>query len=201
MKKALLFIFAAFFVMPAGTAAQIPPPPIPVPVTETEIRDDSIKLRSTELERIKREAYKIRSDSSSVKQNYKFSIIKKDFESIQKLQDKVIRAYTGGERIDYKSISRSAAEMNKDAVRLSENLFESNGTEANVKERESETNLSVRELIIKLDDEIMQFVSNPMFNNNNVIESVDAAKAQKILESIIYLSRSLAIVADRDKTK
>lgn len=199
MKKISSFIFALFFAIPMGIAAQLPPPSIPVPVTEAEIRDDSIKMRSSELERIKRDANKPHTNESSTEREIRFIKVKKDFENIQKLQDQIIKAYTTAKEIDYRQIGKSADEMRKNALRLHANLFGAAEKDKKAKEQEFDAQINVRNLIIELDNDIAEFVGSSIFNSNKVIDSNDSAKAQTILEKIIRLSQSLVVETDKVK--
>lgn len=196
MRKFKLLSFIAVTFSAAGISAQMPPPPIPK--AEAEIRDNSIKMRSMELERIKREAAKPFVESTGKEREIRFARIKKDFESIQKRQDSIIRIYTTGRKIDYAKIGEAAAEMTKDASRLDKNLFgaETDQTEAGV-ERKGGKQKSVRDLIIELDSAIADFVDSPVFNNSKVVNSGISEKAQDQLEQIIKLSRGLSEEAGR----
>lgn len=199
MKKMRLLFLAAVFALPVGLAAQITPPP-PVPVTETEIRDDSIKMRSAQLERIKRDAKKPLLRESAKEREIRFGRVKKDFENIQKLQDKIIRTYTTGKQINYAKIGRLAADMNKDALRLHKNLFGA-AAAADKKTKEKERRSAgrqegVRSLIIDLDKAIGKFVGSPIFNNLKVVDLEESKKARLKLIRVIDLSRGLSAAAD-----
>lgn len=194
-----LIVLTAVFALPVGLAAQIAPPP-PVPVTETEIRDDSIKMRSAQLERIKRDAKKPLLRESAKEREIRFGKVKKDFENIQKLQDKIIRTYTTGKEINYARIVRLAADLNKDALRLHKNLFGA-AAAADKKTKEKERRSAgrqegVRSLIIDLDEAIGKFVGSPIFNNLKVVDLEESKKARLKLIRVIDLSRGLAAAAD-----
>lgn len=200
MKMIYLFVFAVFLTIPTGIAAQLNPPP-PVPVTETEIRNDSLKMRSAQLERIKRDANKPRPRESSREKEIRFAKIKKDFENIQKLQDQIIKAYTTEKKINYNKISKSSTKMRNDALRLEENLFGENKTKEESVNAKKEQNKqkSVRDLIILLDSALGNFVSSPIFNNLKVVDLEESKKARSQLRKIIYLSRSLSAQADKNR--
>lgn len=194
-----LIVLTAVFALPVGLAAQIAPPP-PVPVTETEIRDDSIKMRSAQLERIKRDAKKPLLRESAKEREIRFGKVKKDFENIQKLQDKIIRTYTTGKEINYARIVRLAADLNKDALRLHKNLFGA-AAAADKKTKEKERRSAgrqedVRSLIIDLDEAIGKFVGSPIFNNLKVVDLEESKKARLKLIRVIDLSRGLSAAAD-----
>lgn len=193
MKVINLFIFAAVLAIPTGIAAQLAPPP-PAPVTETEIRSDSLKMRSTQLERIKRDANKPRPRESSKEKEIRFAKIKKDFESIQKLQNQIIKAYTTGKEINYKKIDKSSAKIKNDALRLEENLFGLKRTDKGLKnlKQVSDKQKNVRDLIILLDNALGNFVGSPIFNNLKVVDLEQSKKARLELRKIIRISQSLS---------
>ncbi len=111
-----MFIFAGW-----ANAQNVPPPP--APIVESDLRDNTIKMRSIDLERVKQDAWKVKPGESTKKREIKFGEIKKNFENIQKLQDRIVRVYTTGKTIDYPKISKSALKITKNAIRLDENLF------------------------------------------------------------------------------
>ncbi len=200
MKIFPVLLSAAFFSVTVTVSAQAPPK-LPVPVTETEVREDSIKMRSNELERIKRDSTKPLPDLSDREKEIRFARVKDDFEKIQKLQDNIVKAYTTEKIINYKKINRSAAEMNESAKRLSQNLFGSNENEAKPDESKKEDyeSKSVRDLIIELDNVIGKFVGSSIFNNDKSVGSDESAKAQTQLEKIIFLSDRLERTAGQTK--
>src|SRR6478672_5859168 len=93
----LLFFTSAIF-------AQISPHP----VLEAEIRDNtSIRMRSMQLERVKRESTEVVSEEPSKERLVKLAEIKEDFENIQKLQNEIVKAYTTGKKINFEKIDDS----------------------------------------------------------------------------------------------
>lgn len=195
-----IFVFRLIFILiiSAGwTMAQSVPPP-PTPIAESDLRDNTIKMRSVELERLKRDAHKISPREPAPNKEIRFSKIKKDFEEIQKLQDSIVNAYTAEKNINYLKISRSAADIRKHSVRLDENLFESsmdNATEN--KHQEKIEGKSVRDLIVELDNSIGEFVINPIFKSNKLVGSNDLQEAQIDLSRIIKLSNLLSLEAEK----
>lgn len=171
--------------------------PRPVPVIETEIREgNSIKMRSAELERVKRESNKL-SVRDSKEYLLKFEEIKEDFENIQKLQSKVVRVYKTGKTIDYNKIGELSAEISKKALRLERNLFDERDDKAgnsNDGERKK-----VRDLIIELDGAIGSFTNGQIFKNIKLVDTENAQKSQDQLRKIIELSGKLSIEASTQK--
>jgi hypothetical protein len=186
------------FILLASVAAiaQLPPPP--VPSVETEVRDaNSLRMRELQLERIKRDANKLRPTESSEEAEIRFANIKEDFEGIQKLQAGIVKTYTTGKTVDYDKIQRSAAEINKRSIRLGFNFFGSN-PEADSDKRSMElARKGVRGLIIDLDKKMGDFVSSPLFRNHVVVDVAENAKAEANLRSMVEISSALSLAAGK----
>lgn len=171
----------------------------PNPVADTEMRDgSSIRRRAIELERVKRDAIKLRPTEDSTERTIKFAEIKEDFENIQKLQSEIVKAYMTGREINYEKISQSAAEMTRKTVRLDANLFNSK-TQKNVGDKTAEKAKprSVKDLIIRLDKVVETFVNSPTFKNIKVVDPQNSEKSRIDLEKIFQLSDALSKAAKR----
>ncbi len=170
--------------------AQLPPPP--APIVETEIRDNGIRMRSADLERIKREADKPTFESNAERE-IKFARVKEDFENIQKLQNLIVKIYTRSKKIDYAKISDSAADITKNSFRLGENLF-GEKLEKSDKKKTEEKNKSpkVPDLIVLLDNAIGDFVNSPIFKDRQTVDRKVSEQAEDKLREIIKLSDNLA---------
>ena len=189
MKSTILGVFG-LLVFTSSIFAQISPNP----VVETEVRDNnSIRMRSIAIERAKRDSNNPTKKEPTKEEIIKFAEIKQDFENIQKLQDQIVKSYTKGKKINFGKISDSAAELSKKARRLDINLF---GTESDNPNKTNSKNeireKSVRDLIIVLDQAIGNFVSNPIFTNNKLIDTKMSEKSQLDLQKIIKLSETLS---------
>lgn len=154
------------------------------------------KLRSDEIERVKRAAEKPdrRTDYA------KFPRIKEDFERIQIINNESLQEQASGGALDYARISEAAAEIKKRAVRLKSNLFASD-VETPPKENESalESARDLKSLLAGLDGAIRSFVTNPMFQNLLVVNARSSAKARRDLERVIKLSARLRQEADKKR--
>ena len=182
-------IFSALFftlICSVNSAAQKPPPP--KPTIEVDVRDNTIRMRSMELERIKREAARPRYDTDAIKTKERFALVKKNFEKIQTLQNSIIKVYTHGKTINFAKISELSGEMNENALSLNSNLFGEEGDAKLKRSLEKQVNLSVRNLIIELDNAIGNFVKSPIFKNIQVVDSEISKDTQKRLNKIIFLS-------------
>lgn len=193
MKSTILGVLG-LFIFTASIFAQISP----TPVINNEIRDgSSIRRRSMELERVKREAAQTFPQESNEEATIRFAKVKDDYEHIQKLQAEIIKTYTNGKEINYSKISSSADEMNRKSIRLEANLF--NIKAVTNKNGDKKKSLSVRDLIIELDKVLGNFVNSPIFKSNNLIEQNDVEESQTQLEKIIKLSETLSQEAKKFK--
>lgn len=199
MKK-LVFFAVCFVVLSAENISaqrQIPPP---VPVVETEMRDGSIRMRSNELERVKRDSYKLPPKEDGREQAMRFAMIKEDFEDIQKSQDSIIKAYTTGKKINFAKISDGAHDIKKNAHRLAVNLFNDDfEISASVSKNDSKNSKSVKDLIVELDNVLGIFVKNPIFQDVKTVDPASTEKAQADLRKISELSDELFKAASKMK--
>ncbi len=189
MKSTIWGVFGILF-FTSAIFAQISPHP----VIEAEIRDNnSIRMRSLQLERVKRESTEVVPEEPAKERIVKLAEIKEDFENIQKLQSEIVKAYTTGKKINFEKIDDSAAKISKKALRIDVNLFRSESDKRSKTESNDEVGTkSVRDLIIELDNAIGNFVSSPIFTNNKVIDSKISEKSQIDLQKIIKLSETLS---------
>ena len=148
-------------------------------------------MRSLELERVKRDANKPRPSEISKLAEVRFAVIKDDFENIQKLQSSIVKAYTTGEKINYEKIRESALEMRKKATRLWVNFFNINSETYTYKYTRNLGSISVKDLIVEIDNTLTVFVSSPMFANPTVVDAAENEQAEVNLKKLIELSASL----------
>jgi len=176
----------------------------PVPVVESEIRDNSSpKMRSIEMDRIKRDARKINTEKLGPASVNSFLEIKEDFEKIQMLQSNIVKSYTTGKEIQYSKIASFSAELNRSASRLKKNLFLTQNKDLKmspgVEPEESEESLpkDVKYLIVGLDNAIGNFVDNPIFLSSKKIKIKEKEKAATDLEQVLKLSTALQLAAEK----
>lgn len=169
----------------------------PTPVINNEVRDPtSIRMRSVEFERIERESQQGGNRSPLWGSEHKFAVIREDFENIQKIQSEIVEAYTAGETVELKKLSRLAGEMAKKAVRLESNLF----GQATKQKRQPQTDFvtkSMRDLIITLDNEIGEFVQDPIFTDLRLFDAKASEKSQAALGRIVKLAEALSSAASQ----
>jgi hypothetical protein len=187
---AVVLGISTVFAQPPGAGA-------PPGAGDKTLGDNDIKLRSVELERVKRDAQLAEAASYAPinpKLSVQFSQIKDDYEAIQLLQAAIIKAYTTGKTIDYAMIETSASSINKRALRLDSNLFASSKTDKieTKSDEKKEKVLTVRDLIIGLDGAVGNFVSSPIFGKLKVIEPDVAIKTRDDLFRVLNFSEKLS---------
>jgi len=191
-----LFLFA----LASSISAQLISP---VPVVETEVRDNSsIKMRSIELDRVKREARKTTTEKLGPAAVNNFLEIKDDFEKIQKLEGDIVSVYMTGKQIQYAKIASFSAEINTSAARLSANLFSLPANDRKADALGAKENLiplssEVKTLIVELDNAIAAFVNNPIFQNSKKARLKEREQAEENLQQVIRLSEALKSAAEQ----
>jgi len=199
MKKSAFFAFC-FAVLAAANIFAQRQVPTPVSAAEREMRDGSIRLRSMDLERVKRDANKPIERESGKEQAIRFTMVKNDFENIQKNQDSIIKAYTTGKEINYERISDGAHDIKKQAHRLGVNLFFEDFENADSEKKVgSGKQKSVRDLFIELDNTLGVFVTNPVFKDIKIVDPSSSEKARLDLKKIYILSDELFKAASKMK--
>jgi hypothetical protein len=164
--------------------------------------DTNIRMRSAELERIKREADAASYSAINKQAQTKFPQIKEDFEGIQISESAIVKTYTSDKKIDYALIEISANDINKRAKRLEENLFAEMVKKEEPKEgktKKDEKEKTVRDLIVELNNAIGSFVSSPIFGNLKVVDSKVAVKTRDDLNLVKSLSEKLSAEAKKLK--
>lgn len=176
----------------------------PVPVIETEVRDNSsIKIRSIELDRVKRESRRKNPEKPGKASVNNFLEIKEDFEKIQNLQSAIVAVYTTEKQINYAKIAALSAELNLSALRLRVNLFPSQDKEKILPD-DASTNKQIQEiknLIVELDNAIGAFVGSPMFSNAKKADLEVREKTESGIRRVIELSDVLKREAEKNAPK
>lgn len=203
-------ILAAFFILITSSfvMAQTEAPPgvgTPAGAGDTSLADNDIKLRSVELDRIKREAEKSATLRREDGKELNFSIVKDDFEGIQTEHNSIIEAYTKGSEINYPQISKSSNKITEMAVRLRGNVFFKEETaktdEPTQDEENSYSGKSVRDLIVELDNAIGEVVSNPMWQKLAVVDVEVSKTVEASLVKVIDASGALWLASNKMITK
>jgi soluble cytochrome b562 len=200
MKQTIFLTISLLLILSGWAKAQSVPPP-PTPIAESDLRDNTIRMRSVDLERVKRDADKMRSGDHPRDRELNFAEIKKDFEKIQKLQFEIIKAYTTGKNIEYNAIESSALNMSKSAIRLESTLFFNKLDDKDETSKEKkDKKKTIKDLIVELDNQLGEFVSSEMFQNTSVVNIEISDKAQLNLLKIKRLSEQLSKMAAEAKS-
>ncbi len=218
MKKIIITVFLIFLASADSSVfGQNTPTPgapagvgTPAGAGDKNLSEDLRKLRSVELERVKREAEKsgksttITAPAINSKVETKFPEIKEDFEGMQISQTAIIKTFTTDKKIDYALIEISADNINKHAKRLDANIFveivkkKESATDETPKDTPEKTK-SMRDMIVELDNTIGNFVTSKIFANLRVVDPEAATKTRDDLVLIQELSEKIA--ADAKKLK
>jgi hypothetical protein len=199
MKNTIWLVFFLLFLVSSISAQFVSP----VPVVEAEVRDNtSIRMRSIELDRVKRAAKKINTENPGPASVNHFLEIKEDFEKIQTLDSSIITTYKTGKQIQYAKIAAFSSELNQSAARLKKNLFSNQNKDQNALPEETKTqenNFSpvVPNLIVELDKTLGDFVGNPIFTDSKKPKMKEREKAEADLEQVIRLSAALKQAAEK----
>ncbi|HET9529473.1 MAG TPA: hypothetical protein VFQ92_03925 [Blastocatellia bacterium] len=123
--------------------------------------------------------------------------IKEDFEQIQHINNETMRALSASKSPDYKLISDTLSEINKRAKRLKTNLAMPDVEGKPAQKIEAANSEQLMESLHALDDLIMSFVSNPLFQNPSVIDVELSSRAGQDLAGIIYMSQNVKKNAEK----
>lgn len=138
-------------------------------------------------------------NKSRVSAPMKLEQIKKDFEEMQIGYNRIVVALAAKQNFDYDSILSTVAEVNKNAVRLKENLAlpppKANKDKA-VQQNESELT-DIRKSLLALQKHIYSFVTNTLFEVPDVLDLEMAGKAARDLDKIIELSENIKTHGDK----
>ena len=121
--------------------------------------------------------------------------INEDFKSLQALNNKVMTAVTAQGDIDYKSIAAWVGEIKSKATRIKSNLVLPEASKD--KQDQANKEMDLKEQFLAFDKVVESFVTNPIFQNTNVVEVEMAKKASSDLARIIEESGKLKKEATR----
>ena len=126
--------------------------------------------------------------------------IKEDFERIQLIEREMIISVFVAKLVDYQQILKTSAEIRKRATRLKTNLAypEPPNRDSSRTSRAGHEDEDIKVSLTNLDQAIMSFVMNPIFQlRQQVVESRLAIKATSDLMDIVELSDTLKKHAQR----
>jgi hypothetical protein len=189
------------FLLLAATAL-IPALIAPAPAQRGKSRNPAAAAKARDNESYQREM-RLRSLTTDSKkrddkqQRLLLTQIKEDFEQIQQINNETMRTISNSETLDYKLISSTFGEINKRAKRLKTNLSIPEAEEKPVIKTAASNGDQLKESLLELDDLIMSFVTNPLFQNPSVIDVELSARAGRDLEGIIYMSQNVKKTAEK----
>ena len=128
------------------------------------------------------------------------SQIKEDFERIQSIDREMMRSVFTNNSVDDQQILKTTAEIRKRATRLRTNLAypEPDNRQNGGKGRPSQEDENIKVSLAKLDQTIMSFVMNPIFQlTQQVVDAQLAKKASSDLRDIVELSETIRRNLDR----
>jgi hypothetical protein len=157
---------------------------------EGDLRERQFLLRSMEADRRPAERPKPR---------LAWAQIREDFVRLQVVNNDLARAVSRGETLDFKFVSRSAAEIRKLAGRLRDNLAlpapEGGGETARPKVGPADEQL--RPALSALDALVLKFADGFASGGINLIDARSSAEARRELEEIMALSGRVKKVSER----
>ncbi|HXG66704.1 MAG TPA: hypothetical protein VNO70_16505 [Blastocatellia bacterium] len=125
--------------------------------------------------------------------------IKEDFERMQTVHLEMMRAAFSDKApaLDYKQISEATREIHKCANRMKDNLAVPDPEEKEKKEFAIADADQMKTSLLRLDDLIVSFTTNPHFHNPGVADAQSIVKAALDLNTIIELSGRIRREAER----
>lgn len=127
--------------------------------------------------------------------------IQDDFSKIQLIHNQMMeRSFAPGRKLDYGYISETTAEMRKRANRLKNNL-RLPASESVEKERRKYSSVSdeaqLKKALTELDELLMSFVGNQLFQKTRLIDVELSNRAQRDLLGVIEFSQGISKDAER----
>lgn len=127
--------------------------------------------------------------------------IREDYKQIQIVNNDLARAVAGNGALDFKYVAKAASDIKGRAVRLKENLM------LPVDKKQAERPRPVvgaepeqlKSSLHALDNLVLEFVNNPIFEHTRIVNVEQAAKARRDLEDIIEMSEQIKKGSERLK--
>lgn len=118
--------------------------------------------------------------------------IQTDFERIQFINRDMMKSVLVDHIVDHKQIRKTVGEIRKRATRLRENLAYPEPEDPHDANTPTLGNSDIRELLVEMDNSLMSFVTNPIFQLNQQVVKADLArKASADLRSVIEYSNKI----------
>jgi hypothetical protein len=162
------------------------------------MRDQARAIQRAEIDRLLISSLPARTDSKSNRAEV-LKQIRTDFKELQELNNKMMATAWARDSLDYSFLADMISRIREKANRLKTNL--NLPTPADSEKAASFRTISgsseFRNALLGLDETIMRFVNNPLFQKVNTLEIDLAMKARHDLESIILLTSDLKKTASR----
>lgn len=124
--------------------------------------------------------------------------IREDFRDLQNLNNRMMSEAWARDAVDYGFVSEMISEIRGKANRLKLNLkLPESGDRKNEGRVDPTNDKDFRASLMTMDQTIMRFVKNPLFQNANTIDVAQATQARQDLEAVIELAAGLRKVASR----
>ena len=152
---------------------------------ERRAREDARRLASWELRLL--ELRKTTEQKRDL--NLAYAQIREDYRQLQIVNNDLARSLLSG-ALDFKDVAKSVSEIRRRAARLKENLSLPDPEKPSVRSR-SETGAEaeqLKSLLLALDELVIEFVNNPIFEQTKTVNVRMSAKAKADLEEIIVVS-------------
>lgn len=196
----IIFAFGCFFTTERAAAQRGDRPLSPSErMRERQLRREAQMETTLMIETLRKESRRRpgeeRASTGSVQ-------LKQDFENLQTVNNQMMTMTFSNNVLDYKLISESSAEIRKRAARLKSKLPlpEAGKDETESKPLKSWDEIDREELkpaLLFLDDLIMRFVTNPIFQQPEVVDLQQSSRAKRDLEAIIRLSGKITKHAEK----
>lgn len=164
-------------------------------VQERQMRRQAQMETSAMIDALRRESRKTGEESRPQPVSVQ---IKQDFEQLQTVNNRMMATTFSNNVLDYGLIAEASTEIRKRALRLKSNLPLPEGEKAEpptalqaFEELDELDGTLVKPALLALDEMVMSFVTNPIFQHPDVIDLHQSAKARRDLEGIIKLSAKI----------
>lgn len=129
--------------------------------------------------------------------NLAWAQIREDYKQLQVVNNDLARAVSGGAALDFKYVAKSASEIRKRAARLRENMVLPEVEKPSGPAKEEAGAERLKSALSTLDQLVLDFVNNPIFERARTADVQMSTKARRDLESIIELSDHIKKSSER----
>lgn len=128
-----------------------------------------------------------------------YTQIREDYKQIQIVNNELARVVDASPSLDLKYIEKSISEIKKRAARLKENLMLPEGEKTQEQQQQQQrprpdiaaNAKQMKSSLVVLDNLIMEFINNSIFDQTKKVDVQQGAKAKRVLEEIIEMSEQL----------